>query len=367
DIAGKKHSPRRGRGPACGRRRRDVAGKKTMPTNVTPEYKKAEAAYKRAREPGERLELLKEMLRAIPKHKGTEHLQAEIKTKIKELTEELAGPKKTGARGGPPTVIKPDGGGQIVLLGAPNSGKSSLHAAVTGSHSTAGPYPFTTQFPQPGMVDVDDIAIQLVDLPAISSEHPVPWIANAVQQADGALLVVDVSHPGCVAEVVDLLDLLAQRKIRLIGTWPHGNERANDPDDPFTIVLPTLIVAAKADLVDDMKAEVDALCDLAELAFPSLAVSTFTQGGCDALGPWLFDALGVVRVYTKIPGKPADLGRPYTVRHGDTVGDVALLVHKDFVRGLRFARLWTRGEAGGGRQVGRDFVVGDGDVLELHA
>ncbi len=338
-----------------------------MPTNVTPEYKKAEAAYKRAREPRERLDLLREMLRTVPKHKGTEHLQADIKTRIKELTEELAGPRKTGARSGPPTVIKPDGAGQVVLLGPPNSGKSTLHDVLTGSHSAAGAYPFTTQFPQPGMIRVDDVGIQLVDLPAISSQHPVPWIANAVQQADGALLVVDVSHPGCVAEVVDLIDVLAARKIRLIGSWPEGNERSTDPEDPFVILLPTLVVAAKADLVDEIDAELEALCDLAELDVPVHAVSAEDGEGIEGLGPWLFEALGVVRVYTKIPGKPPDLGRPYTVRLGDTVERVAVLVHKDFVERLKFARLWRPGEDGAGRQVGRDYVVRDGDVLELHA
>ena len=85
-----------------------------MPTNVTPEYKKAEEAYRAAREPKDRLACLKEMLRTIPKHKGTEHLQADIKTRIKELTEELAGPKKGGARTGPAHTVRPEGAAQVV-------------------------------------------------------------------------------------------------------------------------------------------------------------------------------------------------------------------------------------------------------------
>jgi ribosome-interacting GTPase 1 len=339
-----------------------------MPTNVTPEYRKAEAAYKRAREPQERLELLREMLRTIPKHKGTEHLQADIKTRIKDLTEELAGPRKTGARGGPPTSVRPEGAGQIVLLGPPNSGKSALHARLTGSQTPVGPYPFTTQYPQPGMMPVDDVAIQLVDLPAISSEHPVPWIANAVQQADGCLLVVDLAHPGCVAEVVDLLDVLASRKIRLIGEWPHGADRAvvDDDDDPFAVLLPTLIVATKADLVADVDDELAVFCELTGLPYPTAAVSVETGRGLADLGRWLFDALGVVRVYTKIPGKPADDERPYTVRRGATVEEVAVLVHRDLAAGLKYARLWSGGD-GSTRQVGRDYELTDGDVIELHS
>ena len=160
-----------------------------MPANLSPEYKAAEAEFRGARSPEDRLRSLREMLRTLPKHKGTEHLQADIKTRIKEITEELAGPKKGGARTAPPTAIRPEGAAQIALLGPPNSGKSSLHARLTGSHATSGPYPFTTQFPLPGMLPYEDVAFQLVDLPPVCRKHPVPWLAAALRSADACLLV----------------------------------------------------------------------------------------------------------------------------------------------------------------------------------
>lgn len=337
-----------------------------MPANLTPEYRKAEAAYRRAREPREQLECLRVMLRAIPKHKGTDHLQADIKTRIKELTAELAGPKKGATRGGPPTFVHPEGAAQVVLLGPPNSGKSTLHDRLTGSHASVGPYPFTTQYAQPGMLPYEDASIQLVDLPPVGAEHPVPWIGNAVQQADGALLVVDLAHPGCLEETVTLHELLAERKVRLDGSWPA--DRDDDgavSDDPFTVHLPTLLVVTKVDLLEDLAAELAVFRDLTELDYPVITVSTTSGEGLDAIGPWLFERLGIVRVYTKVPGKAADMGRPFTVRRGDTVLDVARLVHRDIAADLKFARLWGEGSFDG-QQVGADHQVGDGDVIELH-
>jgi len=338
-----------------------------MPANLSPEYKAAEAAYRAAREPREKLERLREMLRTIPKHKGTDHLQADIKSRIAELTDELTAARRGAARTGPPTVIRPEGPAQIALLGPPNSGKSSLHHALTGSHAAVGPYPFTTQYPQPGMLPFEDVAFQLVDLPPITAEHPVPWMANALQPADGAFLVVDLSDPSCVDQVARLHDLLQSRRVHLLPSWPRGMPPdLHDDEDPFAIRLPTALIAAKADLLTDLEGELAVFAELTGLRYPALAVSAATAVGLDEVGPWLFRELGVVRVYTKVPHRPADLSRPYTVRRGQTVHDVAAMVHKEVAGGLKHARLWSRRGAEG-VQVGRDHLPEDGDVLELHA
>lgn len=335
-----------------------------MPANLTPDYKAAEAAFRKARDPDEQLGHLREMLRTIPKHKGTEHLRADIKTRVKELTERLEGPQRGPARTGPATVIHPEGAAQVALLGPPNSGKSALHARLTGSHAESAPYPFTTQHPLPGMLMVGDAAIQLVDLPAVSPEHPVGWIANALQPADAALLVVDLGHAGCVMETLALVSMLSERRVTLTEAWT-GDAGPSD-EDPFAICLPTLLVANKADTIPHLAEEAAVFEELAEMSFPVMVVSAETGEGLDQLGPWLFAHLGIVRVYTKVPGKPPDLERPYTVRTGDSVLDVARLVHRDFVDTLKYARLWSRTGIDG-QQVSRDHRVADGDVVELHA
>ncbi len=373
-----------------------------MPTNVTPEYKKAEASYRKARDPAERLSWLREMLRTIPKHKGTEHLQADIKTRIKELTTDLKGPRKGGSRTGPVHTVRPEGAAQVSLVGPPNSGKSRLHACLTGSQAEIGPYPHTTNTPLPGMLPHRDIQIQLVDLPPISNEFMESWMPNALQPAHATLLVVDLHELGVAENVAAIRERLGEKRIVLTGDWggrltpgrlytaddlltmpPNSESAALDTpsaemssvregqgesleamDDPFLVNLPTLLVANKCDLGLDPE-EIAVLAELTGAHFPALAASAQTGEGLGLIGPLLCHGLGIVRVYTKVPGKPPDTARPFTVFAGETVEDVARLIHKDVFATLKYARVWGSAKFDG-QQVGRDYQVHDGDVLELH-
>jgi ribosome-interacting GTPase 1 len=310
------------------------------------------------------------MLRVIPKHKGTDHLQGVIKRRIKELSEEVERPRRGGAHGGPALVIRPEGAAQIALVGPPNVGKSAVHARLTGSEAHVAAYPFTTLYPEPGMMPYQGIHLQLVDLPAVAPAHPVPWLASALQTADACLLVMDLGDPGCFEQIEATHEILHQRRITLTDRWksadkPFG-ETVESDEDPFALRLSTLLLANKADLLADAATELRAFLELTGLRYPALAVSATTGQGLGEIGPWLFTHLGLVRVYTKAPGRPPDRERPFTLRQGQTVEDVAQLVHKDLARSLRYARVW--GSSGfEGQQVGREHPVADGDVVELHA
>jgi ribosome-interacting GTPase 1 len=339
-----------------------------MPANLTPEYRAAEVAFRKARDPQERLEYLREMLRVIPKHKGTDHLQADIKRRIKGLAEELERPRRGGARGGPALVVRPEGAAQVALIGAPNVGKSSLHARLTGSNAQVAPYPFTTQYPEPGMMRHEDVHFQFLDLPPVSMVHRVPWLANTLQTSDAGLLVADLGDPDCVAQVEAVRAVLREQNVVLTDRWEPrdiSNEGHEVDADPFSLRLPALLLANKADRLADPSAEVQAFLELSGLRYPALTVSALDGRGLGELGAWLFSHLGIVRVYTKSPGKPPDRGRPFTLRRGDTVADVARLVHRDIAGALKHARVWGR-SGFDGQQVGPEHSVTDGDIVELH-
>jgi ribosome-interacting GTPase 1 len=218
------------------------------------------------------------------------------------------------------------------------------------------------------MLPYEDIHFQLVDLPPVSDDFMEPWLLDALRPADGVLLVIDVSDPDCLEQVPVTLERLREKKVFLRAAWPGveapESQGTTDADDPFRLDLPTVMIANKSDLDPDPE-EVAVLEELLGLRYPALTMSAKTGSGVDQLGPFLFRALEIVRVYTKTPGKPADKDKPFTVRRGGTVHDVAELVHKDIAHDLQFARMWGA-EVFDGQQVGADHQVSDGDLVELH-
>ncbi len=340
-----------------------------MPANLSPEYKQAQEAFRRAREPQERLECLREMLRTIPRHKGTEHLQAELKTRIKELSDELSGPKKGAGRGGPDFTVRREGAAQVALVGPPNAGKSSLHARLTGSHAVVGPYPFCTKHPLPGMLPFEDVQLQLVDLPPVAEDYFEPWMAGTLHNADAVALVLDLSDPGCVDQLGVLERRLGEKRIALASRAPCPGAAEAGADlfpDPFQTTLPAVLLANKADLFDDPEAELAVFRELAPDPFVSLAVSAESGRQLSAVGQALFDLLRISRVYSKVPGHPADRSRPFTLTGGGSVRDVAQLVHRGLAAELRFARVWGASVEHDGQQVSAEHRLADRDVVELH-
>ncbi|MHB1001668.1 MAG: GTPase [Armatimonadota bacterium] len=330
-----------------------------MPANLTPQYKEAEDRYRAASTTPEKLAALDEMLAIIPKHKGTEKLQADIKTRIAKLKnqeDKHAGHGKRGVE----YIVEKEGGGQVVLVGPPNSGKSSLLAKLTNAQPDIGEYPFTTHKPLPGMMEYEDINIQIVDLPPITEEFTEPWIAAIIRNADAVLLAVDVSDDSVLDNLESSLAVLERYKTYLCG-WKKP--LPGDPDESRTC-RKTILVANKMDDPSSFD-NLDIVTEIYEDRFPIEMVSAKTGRGLEDLKQKIFDMLDVVRVYTKIPGKPAEKKSPYVVPHGTTVIELAVMVHKDFAQKLRFAKIWSESKFDG-QMVSRDHVLEDRDVIEFH-
>jgi ribosome-interacting GTPase 1 len=329
-----------------------------MPANLTPQYLKAEEAYRQAGTLEEEVKCLQVMLQEIPKHKGTDHLQAQLKAKIAKAKKELATERRTGkkTRG---LRIPRQGAGVAVLLGGPNAGKSQLLARLTRATPEVAPYPFTTTVPAPGMMPWEDVMVQLIDTPPITADYVEGHLHGIIRSADLVLLLVDLGGDEGIEQGQDVLDRLSTTKTRLAA------RSFLDEEDVGLSYTQTFLVPNKIDL-PEAAARLDLLHELCPVDFPEYVVSAKVGTGLEVLREAVYKAMDVVRVYTKLPAaKQPDLDRPFTLRRGSTLWELAGQVHKDYLEQLKFARVWGTA-VHDATAVKGDYVLQDKDVVELH-
>jgi hypothetical protein len=316
-----------------------------MPANLTSQYMDAEKRFKQAQSTPEKIQALEEMMATIPKHKGTEKLQADLKKKMSVLRKESEQSKKGGRHES--FVVEREGARQLALVGAPNSGKSRLLSTVTHATPEVADYPFTTRTPIPGMLIFENVRLQLVDLPPISSEHTESWVAQVIRNADAVLWIADLSNDDVLDHLEETFTLLTNAHV--------------DLED-----MKVLMVGAKKDAssADEREAIIREVYGN-RFSMATFSAATASPEEIAEFKRVVYDFLDVVRVYTKAPGKKPDFTDPYVVASGSTVLDVAEKVHRDFVDNLKYARIWGEGKSDG-IMVPRDFVISEGDILELH-
>ncbi len=331
-----------------------------MPANLTPQYKEAEQRFRQATSHEEKLETLREMLALLPKHKGTEKIQADLRRRLAKLEEEGAGGKRGGPQRFDPGHVPREGSGQWVLIGPPNAGKSALVRALTHAHPEVAPYPFTTRTPLSGMMPFEDVQVQLVDTPPVAANHTEPYLANLAHAADGVLLVFDLASDDVDEGARELSALLERARV-----WPQG--RPLPPGAPsFIAVKPVFAIGNKCDLDPD-GIFASLARDSIPPGIPLFVVSAEHGAGLEDLRPALFQALDRIRIYAKEPGKKPDLEKPFVLKRGATVQALALAVHKELAQRITYARIWGGTARFDGQQVDRDHVLTDRDVVELHS
>jgi ribosome-interacting GTPase 1 len=325
-----------------------------MPANLTPEYFKAEKWYREATTTEEKILALEQMLAVMPKHKGTDHLKADLRRKLSKLKE--APVQKGKGKHVDVFHVPRSGSGQIALIGTPNSGKSSIVASLTNAKVNVADFPYATTAPVPGMMMFEDVQIQLIDTPPITADFISPGQVGTYRNCDVIGIVIDLSADA-VEQLRICLDFLESRRLLMDAETSAFDEVGN------ALAKKAFCICTKSDIAKDGAFE--KLKRSCNHDFEFIEISTKTGDGLEKLSATLFRLLGIIRIYAKPPGKPADMSDPFTLPAGSTVRDLATAIHRELAGKLKFARIWGTGVYDG-QNAQRNHVLNDKDIIELH-
>lgn len=389
-----------------------------MPANLPPEAKAKWNEALAAKNPREKIRLFQEFLSEIPKHKGNERLRAQIKTKIATLKEEIVAQR--GKRGASRSAwsVEREGAAHVMIFGPTNAGRSSLLRALTNAQPVVAAYDYTTQQPIPGMLQYEDIQLQLVELPAPQIDESngfeiQPEAVGLIRNTDGLLLVLDLSanpvkqlrsmtaaleeirisiqRPSTRVEVVrekgsgeiriatsgtlasydpeKIRSLLHSYGIKNALVRIYGDASLGDVEDAIletvTLYKPCLIVGNKLDLPGARESSTELQKEIGD-SVPIIFTSCLIGTGLANIGERMFRCLGIIRVYTKEPSQSKPSEHPFVVRTDTTVGELARAIHSDLANKYRYSRIWGPTSKFAGERVGPEHVLGDQDVVEIH-
>jgi len=306
-----------------------------MPANLPPQFFEVQKKLKEASSIEEKIQIYEELLRIVPKHKGTERIQEDLKRKIAKLRKtEKKKPKHTQL-----FSIKKEGAGQIVIVGPPNSGKSSLLNVLTQANAKVAPYPFTTQIPQPGMVPYENLLFQLIDMPPITKDFLLGWQKELMKNADLLLVLLDLSSENFLEDLNffqnKILELnLANKKIIWVGN--------------------------KIDLEEGKKN-----FEKIKSKFKISPISVLKKIGLENLKEEIFEKMEIVRVYTKPKNKQPNFDKPFIAKKGTKLIDLVKEIHQDLFENFKFAKLFKK-DSKNPKIVGKEYVLEDEDIIEIH-
>jgi len=326
-----------------------------MPANLPPQYHEAERKYREASDLDEKIEALEDMLAIIPKHKGTDKLKADLRRRISKHKEQQVQRKGAGKIKTAYSIEK-EGAAQVTLIGPPNSGKSSLVTTLTNASPEIAAFPHTTHKPTPGMAVFENIQFQLIDTPPMTREYTDPALIDLLRRTDIIAIVLDITADP-LHQLDETISILRENRI-----YPEGEPVPKDlPKRPF--IKRMMIAVNKVDGTAEVE-DYEVFCELSGTRIPSAAVSTRSGMNLHSFLKLIYGLSGMIRVFTKTPGKEPDRNMPFVIPHNSTVEELAGMIHKDFLSRMKYARVW--GSAVHGQMVQRDYVMQDGDVVEIH-
>ncbi len=325
-----------------------------MPANLPPQYFEAEKRFRSAKSPQEKILALEDMLSIMPKHKGTDHLRAELRRRISKLTQST---DRKSATQRASMMIDKEGAAQVAVIGLPNVGKSQLVSSITNASLNVADYPFTTQSASPGMMEFENIKIQLIDTPPLVTNSVPFWLPHMLRRADALLIMTDLTD----TPLEQMETIIAQLESMGIET---SEGKTQEEQEMVLVWKKVLVIGNKIDLAE-ARQNYMALQDKYQGQLPVIAISASKGIGLEELKLEIFRVLDIIRVYTKTPRQKSDLSDPIILDKGNTLEDAAKAVHKDFRAKLKYARLWGSGKHDG-IMVKRDHIMQDGDIIELH-
>ncbi|MFW6140046.1 MAG: GTPase [Acidobacteriota bacterium] len=330
-----------------------------MPANLPPQYFEVEKKLKNTNDPLEKIKIMEELLSIIPKHKGTEKLQALYKKKISKL-KSMSQKKKLVAKHNLSYHIDKTGAGQVVLIGPPNAGKSMLIKSLTNAEPEVADYPFTTHKPYPAMMKFENVQVQLIDTPPITKDYMETWHTELIKNADTVLLVIDAGSQDPTEDIITIQEVLSEKKIILN---PESKEEKS-LKNKGQFIKNCMIVLNKEELSNSPEVK-KMIKEFIDPEFTPVFCSAVQNKNLELLRKRIFESLHVMRVYSKIPGKKHSFNEPFVFKYGSSVMDMAKAVHKDFAKNLKYARIWGKKKYKG-QKVNKDYKLQDGDIIELH-
>ncbi len=327
-----------------------------MPANLTPEYLKADKWFKQATTTSERILALEEMLRTIPRHKGTDHMRADLRRKLSKLKESAVSEKKRGGKHVDIFHIPKSGSGQIVLIGTPNCGKSSIVGALSHAKVNIAEYPFATTIPTPGMIQFQDVSMQLVDMPPVTAEYSAPGQVGSYRGCDLIAIVIDLCA-NVKEQLRVCLDFLESHRLLLDEQTPAADGSGN------LLGRKAFVIATKSDTAGPKA--IQKLKKSCPRSFEIVIISSKDPQDLGKLTAKIFELLDLIRIYAKKPGKKPDMNDPFTLPRGSTVMDLAKSIHRELAEKLKSAKAWGA-NVRDGQNVHRTYQPADKDIIELH-